>query len=177
MHTGFSKLTSAMAWERHPTPHSFVWSLGGVFSPPLCSAKKQSGLEKKMPGMFVKLMSISRAGEKKAQRQWGVTLVRIMSLHVTQTGTRPSVNTFPFYALMWVQPFFFSPFPELNFHIIASRLLCKRACILLFNYSIIVVQFFKTPDVLVGFPVLLTSQMQIHQLPPSAVYWHNLELP
>lgn len=107
MHTGFSKLTSAMAWERHPTPHSFVWSLGGVFSPPLCSAKKQSGLEKKMPGMFVKLMSISRAGEKKAQRQWGVTLVRIMSLHVTQTGTRPSVNTFPFYALMWVQPFFF----------------------------------------------------------------------
>ena len=27
---------------------------------------KKSGLEKKMPGMFVKLMSISRAREKKA---------------------------------------------------------------------------------------------------------------
>lgn len=42
-----------------------------------------------MPGMFVKLMSISRAGEKKAWWQWGVTLVRIMSLHVTQTRTLP----------------------------------------------------------------------------------------
>lgn len=50
---------------------------------------KKSGLEKKMPGMFVKLMSISRAPEKKAWWQWGVTLVRIMSLHVTQTRTRP----------------------------------------------------------------------------------------
>jgi len=30
---------------------------------------KKSGLEKKMLGMFVKLMSISRAGEKKAWRQ------------------------------------------------------------------------------------------------------------
>lgn len=50
---------------------------------------KKSGLEKKMPGMFVKLMSISRAQEKKAWWQWGVTLVKIMSLRVTQTRTRP----------------------------------------------------------------------------------------
>lgn len=70
----------------------FTPSLGGAAHTALFFSMKgpqrKPGLEKKMPGMFVKLMSISRAGEKKARWQWGVTLVRIMSLHVTQTRTR-----------------------------------------------------------------------------------------
>ena len=51
----------------------------------------------KMSGMFGKLMSISRAGEKKACWQWTVTRVRIMSLHVIQghTHTHTHVNTTP----------------------------------------------------------------------------------
>lgn len=96
----------------------FTPSLGGAAHTALFFSMKgpqrKPGLEKEMPGMFVKLMSISRAGEKKARWQWGVTLVRIMSLHVTQTRTRPWILSLsmPCWELRRKQA---RPFPEWGF--------------------------------------------------------------